>query len=154
MKPTDIINNMDKRYALFGFLFALNNRLQTIGDQFYEEITCKQFFLMACLNLFPDEPPTLQELSQVMGCSHQNVKSIAGRLQEKGLVSIRADGSDKRKQRIYLTEKAGELAAKYNGREKDFMDRLFDGLTEERVADTFAALTRLEENLIEIGSNL
>ena len=39
-------------------------------------ITCKQFFLLACMNLFQGEAPTVQDLAQVMGSSHQNVKQI------------------------------------------------------------------------------
>lgn len=43
MEPREMINSMDKRFALFGYFFAMSNRLQTVGDRFYEEITCKQF---------------------------------------------------------------------------------------------------------------
>ena len=91
MEPREMINSMDKRFALFGYFFAMSNRLQTVGDRFYEEITCKQFFLMICLRLFENGAPTINELSEIMGCSHQNVKSIAGKLEEKGYLEIRPE---------------------------------------------------------------
>ena len=104
MSPQDVVAEMDGRYALFGLLFALQNRLQAVGDTFYEEITCKQFFLMACMNLFQEEAPTVQDLAQVMGSSHQNVKQIINKLEQKGFVSVAPDEEDRRKLRISLTE--------------------------------------------------
>ena len=85
MSPRDVVAEMDGRYALFGLLFALQNRLQAVGDTFYEEITSKQFFLMACMNLFQGEAPTVQDLAQVMGSSHQNVKQIINKLDENNV---------------------------------------------------------------------
>ena len=76
MNANEVINMMDAKYALFGLFFAFNNRLQTVGDMFYEEITCKQFFLLACMNLYPDEAPTANELAKTMGTTRQNVKEI------------------------------------------------------------------------------
>ncbi|MCQ2583783.1 MAG: MarR family winged helix-turn-helix transcriptional regulator [Treponema sp.] len=58
------------------------------------------------MNIFPDEAPTANQLSQVMGCSRQNVKEVLNGLCKKELVVLKQDESDKRKQRIYLTEKA------------------------------------------------
>lgn len=154
MEPREVVAQMDKRYALFGSLFAINNRLQAVGDRFYEEITCKQFFMMACMNLFQDGDPSLQELAQVMGCSHQNVKSIVTKLCDKGLLRMYADGKDKRKQRVALTEKAGELGGKYSSKETDFINQLFAGLGEQELAETFATLMKMETNLMEISRNI
>ena len=43
----EVLNIMPPQYGLFGLLFAFMNRLQATGDSFYEEITCKQFFLLS-----------------------------------------------------------------------------------------------------------
>ena len=37
-----ILGMMPPQSGLFGLLFAFMNRLQSAGDSFYEEITCKQ----------------------------------------------------------------------------------------------------------------
>lgn len=140
---------MDKRFALFGYFFAMSNRLQTVGDRFYEEITCKQFFLMICLRLFENGAPTINELSEIMGCSHQNVKSIAGKLEEKGYLEIRPDSDDARKLRIRLTNKADRLAKKYQKKELDFIDMLFTGISDKQIETTFKTLEIMEENINE-----
>ncbi|MBO5341611.1 MAG: MarR family transcriptional regulator [Lachnospiraceae bacterium] len=144
-----MINSMDKRFALFGYFFAMSNRLQTVGDRFYEEITCKQFFLMICLRLFENGAPTINELSELMGCSHQNVKSIAGKLEEKGYLEIRPDSDDARKLRIRLTNKADSLAKKYQKKEVDFIDMLFTGISDKQIEITFKTLEKMEENINE-----
>ena len=149
MEPREMINSMDKRFALFGYFFAMSNRLQTVGDRFYEEITCKQFFLMICLRLFENGAPTINELSEIMGCSHQNVKSIAGKLEEKGYLEIRPDGDDARKLRIRLTNKADSLAKKYQKKELDFIDMLFTGISDKQIETTFKTLEKMEENINE-----
>ena len=149
MEPRELINSMDKRFALFGYFFAMSNRLQTVGDRFYEEITCKQFFLMICLRLFENGAPTINELSEIMGCSHQNVKSIAGKLEEKGYLEIRPDSDDARKLRIRLTNKADRLAKKYQKKELDFIDMLFTGISDKQIETTFKTLEKMEENISE-----
>ena len=149
MEPREMINSMDKRFALFGYFFAMSNRLQTVGDRFYEEITCKQFFLMICLRLFENGAPTINELSEIMGCSHQNVKSIAGKLAEKGYLEIRPDSDDARKLRIRLTNKADILAKKYQKKEVDFIDMLFTGISDKQIEITFKTLEKMEENINE-----
>lgn len=149
MEPREMINSMDKRFALFGYFFAMSNRLQTVGDRFYEEITCKQFFLMICLRLFENGAPTINELSEIMGCSHQNVKSIAGKLEEKGYLEIRPDSDDARKLRIRLTNKADSLAKKYQKKELDFIDMLFTGISDKQIETTFKTLEIMEENINE-----
>lgn len=149
MGPREMINSMDKRFALFGYFFAMSNRLQTVGDRFYEEITCKQFFLMICLRLFENGAPTINELSEIMGCSHQNVKSIAGKLEEKGYLEIRSDSDDARKLRIRLTSKADSLTQKYQKKELDFIDMLFTGISDKQIETTFKTLEKMEENINE-----
>ena len=58
---------------LLGLLSAFDNRYQAAADAYFKEITWKQFFAIICINLCK-EPPTLNELSDVMGSYHQNVK--------------------------------------------------------------------------------
>ena len=150
ISPRDVVEQMDGRYALFGLLFALQNRLQAVGDTFYEEITCKQFFLMACMNLFQGEAPTVQELAQVMGSSHQNVKQILNKLEQKGYLKVEPDEEDRRKLRISLTEYAALTGEKYRAKEDEFMTGLFDGVAEEEAKQAFLTLSKMEENLMKM----
>ena len=82
---------------LLGVLSVFDNRYQAKADGFFEEITWKQFFAIICINLCK-ESPTLKELTEVMGSSHQNVKQILNKLENKGFVKIIADEEDKRRE--------------------------------------------------------
>ena len=94
---------MPPQAFLLGLLSAFDNRYQAAADNYFKEITWKQFFAIICINLCK-EPPTLNDLSDVMGSSHQNVKQILLKLESKGFVSMIPDEKDKRKQRILITD--------------------------------------------------
>lgn len=147
MNASDVFQMMDHRHALFGLFFAFHNRLQAAGDAFYEEITCKQFFLLACMNLYAMEAPTANELAKTMGCSRQNVKEILNSLEKKRLIRLETDAKDKRKKRVYLTEQAQIMSAKYQQRETDFLQHLYEGVSDEEVDYAYSIISKLEDNL-------
>lgn len=67
--------NMESGPFLLGLLSAFENRYQAKADSFFKEITWKQFFAIICIQMCK-ENPTINELSDIMGSSHQNVKQI------------------------------------------------------------------------------
>ncbi len=149
-----LLQGMDTKRRLFGTFFAFNNQLQTAGDAFYDEITCKQFFLIICLSVFKEEPPTINDLSEVMGSTHQNVKQILNKLEESGYIRTYQDEKDKRKCRIMMTEKIILLEQKYKVREMEFMELFYKGITEEEVNVTLQTLLKLEKNLSSIREEM
>lgn len=154
MNASEIVQMMDHKYALFGLFFAFHNRLQAVGDSFYEEITCKQFFLLACMNLYPEEAPTANELAKTMGCSRQNVKEILNSLEKKQFVRLETDESDKRKKRVYLTEQAKLMGAKYRQKEVEFLEHLYEGVSNEEVDSAYSIISKIEDNLKRMEGSL
>ncbi|MEE1195589.1 MAG: MarR family transcriptional regulator [Lachnospiraceae bacterium] len=147
MKASDVLQMMDHKYALFGLFFAFHNRLQAVGDSFYEEISCKQFFLLACMNLYQDQAPTANELARTMGCTRQNVKEILNSLEKKQLIRFEVDEGDKRKWRVYLTENALRMSDKYYEKEKSFMEYLYNGISDEEIGQAYSIISKIENNL-------
>jgi len=154
MNASEIVQMMDHKYALFGLFFAFHNRLQAVGDSFYEEITCKQFFLLACMNLYPEEAPTANELAKTMGCSRQNVKEILNSLEKKQFVRLENDENDKRKKRVYLTEQAKLMGAKYQQKEIEFLRHLYEGVSNEEVDSAYSIISKIEDNLKRMEGSL
>ena len=142
-----ILGMMPPQFGLFGLLFAFMNRLQAAGDSFYEEISCKQWFLLACMNLYGDNAPTANELAEIVGCSRQNVKEILNALVKKEILILKQDDNDKRKQRIYLTQKQKRLAKKYQNKEMDFLKLLYKGISDDEIKNVFQIISRMEKNL-------
>lgn len=150
MDRNELLKGMDVQHSLFGTLLLFNNMLQAAGDAFYDEITCKQFFLLICLSLFNDEDPTINELSEFMGSTHQNVKKIIDKLEKSGFVRTYHDEKDKRKIRIAPTKMVQKLSGKYEERQKEFFVRFYDGITQEELKMMYKTLLRLENNLAVI----
>lgn len=147
----ELLVGYDTEWALFGLFFAFGNQLQTAGDHFYEEITCKQFFMIMCLRLFQEEPPTISQVSEVMKSTHQNVKQLAIKLEQLGYVHMEEDPKDRRKIRIRLDESTERLRQKYKVQELEFFKGLYEGIPKEDIVTTYKTLLKLEQNLDNIG---
>ena len=115
---------IESSYFLLGLLSAFNNRFQAMADRMMQEISWKQFFAIICINLCK-EKPTIRELAEIMGSSHQNVKQILLKLEKKGFVRIAADENDKRKQRVEVTEYCMEFCRKNDDMSSQVMMRMF-----------------------------
>ncbi|MDO5708634.1 MAG: MarR family transcriptional regulator [Coriobacteriales bacterium] len=141
-------SNIPPNYYLLGLLSAFENRFQAMADSMMQEVSWKQFFAIICINLC-QEPPTLKELSEILGSSHQNVKQILTKLEKKGFVEFLPDVVDKRKRRIVLTDQCREFCDKNDDMSREIMRRLFDGVSEEEIASTVQTLLRIERNMRE-----
>jgi DNA-binding MarR family transcriptional regulator len=141
--------DMPPQAFLLGLLSAFDNRYQAAADAFFKEITWKQFFAVICINLCK-EPPTINELSDVMGSSHQNVKQILLKLEKKGFIAFITDDKDKRKQRILVTDRCRDFLEENdnNGKQSQYIiGRIFDGVSEKDLNSTIKTIMRMERNL-------
>lgn len=141
---------IESSYFLMGLLSAFENRFQAVADSTMKEISWKQFFAIICINLCKDSP-TVKELAEIMGSSHQNVKQILLKLEKKGFVSITVDEKDKRKQRIYLTDYCREFCSKNDEMTTNIMKKMFAGVAEEQLQVTIQTIIQIEDNLKEIS---
>lgn len=144
--------DMPPQPFLLGLLSAFDNRYQAAADAYLKEITWKQFFAIICINLCK-EPPTLNELSDVMGSSHQNVKQILLKLEKRGFVSTSPDEKDKRKQRIFVTDKCRAFLEQNdnNGQQsRDIIGKIFDGIGEKSLQTTIQTIMTMERNLSKL----
>jgi DNA-binding MarR family transcriptional regulator len=84
---------IESPYFLLGLLSAFDNRFQATADRLIGEVSWKQFFTIICINLCK-EAPTLRQLAEVMGTSHQNCKQLLIKLEKKGFVALTPDPTD------------------------------------------------------------
>lgn len=136
-------------YFLVGLLSAFENRFQAVADKAMGEISWKQFFALICTSLCK-ESPTIKELAEIMGSSHQNVKQILLKLEKKGFVDIVVDEKDKRKQRVVLTQYCKEFCEKNNEVAEMSMRKMFAGIQEEQLKVTIQTIIQIEDNLKEL----
>lgn len=141
------IPDYDDEYLIFGLIFYVSNQLQVVLDKFYDEISAKQWFVLVMLQLFGENHPTMMELAEVVGSSHQNVKQLILKLEQKGYVELYPDTKDKRKCRVRTTDKCSELTQKYETMQNESMRVLFKDIEPEILKNAVKALIKLEENL-------
>ena len=143
---------MPPQAFLLGLLSAFDNRYQAAADKYFKEITWKQFFAIICINLCK-EPPTLNDLSEVMGSSHQNVKQILLKLESKGFVSMKTDKKDKRKQRFFVTDKCRNFLEENDNQSRtsaQIIEQIFEGVDENSLAVTIDTIMKMERNLEKV----
>ena len=155
MKLEDAAQQLDfseipPSYYLLGLISAFENRFQAMADSTMQEISWKQFFLIICINLCK-EPPTIGDLSEIVGSSHQNVKQLLLKLEKKDFISFQSDEKDKRKQRIRLTEHCREFCEKNDEMSKSIMEKMFDGISDDDLSATIRTIVKIEKNLRGFG---
>ncbi len=136
-------------YFLLGLLSAFDNRFQALADKLIGVISWKQFFAIICINMCK-ESPTIKELAEIMGSSHQNVKQILLKLEKKEFVQIIQDSQDKRKQRVILTEQCLQFCNDNDDKSAMVMTSMFEGITQEQLQVTIQTIMQMEENLKKI----
>lgn len=141
--------DMPPQTFLLGLLSAFDNRYQANADSFFKEITWKQFFAIICINLCK-ESPTINELADIMGSSHQNVKQILLKLERKGFIRMISDDKDKRKQRIIITEECKNFCEKNQQESSKKIERLFEGIEQDQILTTIQTIMKMERNLEKV----
>ncbi len=142
--------NTNDEHLIFGLLFLLSNKLQTIGDSLFKEITTKQWFITLVLSILEGREPTLNELSEAAGTSRQNVKQLILKLEKKGFIELRKDEQDSRKFRIKLTPECFAFYQTTASKSQEFMERLFGNLEPGKLKTTSETLLKLVSNLEEM----
>jgi len=129
----------------------LDMRLDRELSEFH--VTAKKWLLSVTIQMLFDAPPSLKEAARAMGSFHQNVKQIALKLQEKGLLRIVQDDSDARVSRLVMTEEFAESWNKTITKGGKFTDRLFEGIEACELQSARGLLDKLIGNLERIDEN-
>lgn len=137
---------------IFGLLLIISNKMDTLLERELKEfdVTTKQWFLSETVNSLFDYPPTLKEVGNMMGSSHQNVKQVALKLQEKELMTLEKDRKDARITRLTLTEKSIDFWKKTNQKGDIFRNQMFSEIDNDILSQTRTMLEKVMSNLEKI----
>lgn len=136
---------LNKQAFIFGNLFLLANRLQVVCDQYLDKdhITTKQWLLLAAISQFKDTSPTLSEVSELLGCSRQNIKQLALKLEKKEFLKIKKDEQDTRAYRLVLTEKCDLYWKSREDMDNKFITDILSCLTSEETDILSGCITKV-----------
>lgn len=141
--------HMQDTTYIFGALLVTANRLDTMLERELKKfgLTGKQWMLAVVVQNLFDSPPTIKQAAAAMGSSHQNVKQMALKLQEKGLLIMERDGRDGRVTRLRLADGSEGFWESTRPRGERFMTAVFRNLEPEDLAGTRRILMGIQENL-------
>ena len=137
---------MGRSFFMIGLMNRFNNQFQALADATFEELSWKQVFFLNCVTLF-GEPPSIKDVADVVGCSHQNAKQILLKLEKSGFVTMEQDKNDRRRQRIRVTHKAEAFRREFDEPSRNVMERIFAGVGAEELETTIRVITHLDDNL-------
>lgn len=129
--------------AIFSSLFIMGNRLQTSFDKLDPVVTLKQFMLLTMVKNAPQEGLTLTQIGELLGSSRQTAKKLALSLEKKQLVHIQQSSQDKRKSLLTITSEGLDYFAKVAALHNTALSRLFEGYSDEELAQFFAIFMKL-----------
>ncbi len=135
--------------AIFSSIFVLQNRMQTAGEKLQTEISMKQWLLLAMTECC-QEPRTLTNIGNLMGCSRQNVKKLALALEKKGFVHLLLSSNNS--VLVQPTEEVQRYAEEIGERHMKALSLLFSDFSEEEIGQLFSLYSKLYVGLERIES--
>ena len=143
----------DRQY-LFGMIFIVSNRVDTMLEREFRrfDITTKQWFLSVIIDNLFDNPPTMKEAAKEMGSSHQNVKQVALKLEQKGLLNLQKDKRDARITRLKLTENSYNFWEKVRKEGATFTQALFKNIDKDELAVARIVMQKIQSNINEMDN--
>jgi DNA-binding MarR family transcriptional regulator len=143
---------MKDRKFVFGSILIVSNKMDTLLERELKEydLTAKQWFMTVVIENSFDMPPTIKEAAKAMGSSHQNVKQIALKLEQKGLITLEKDKKDSRVTRIRLTEQSYKFSEIIQAKAATFTEALFMGIEDDEMSKSRAALYKMMSNLAKM----
>ena len=134
-------------YYLFGSLFLLSNKLQTLGDSYLQEITLKQWFLLMMIHNLNKEQPSVTEVAAHISSTRQNVRKMLEVLAGKGYVILAVNPQDKRNLSVSLTQKTYDFFTAFEAKGDAFLQRLFSDVDPLLLENTRKVFDALFENI-------
>lgn len=149
---TDKTKKTPDEAMIFGLLLIISNKMNTLLEREFREfdVTTTQWFLSETINSLFDSPPTLKEAASAMSSSHQNVKQVAMKLQQKGLLKLEKDRKDARVTRLRMTQQSIDFWKRTEPKGAIFRDKMFKEIDKADIAKTRQMLEKLLSNLAEI----
>ena len=136
--------------------FALNDvarMLRTYSDQRASELNMTRAQWAVLAKLRRSEGVNQRELADLLDLAPITLARLIDKLAASGLVERRDDASDRRANRLYLTQEAAPTLARLDVLGEAVMTRVLNGLDDAAIAEMRAGLERMRTNLkIELNS--
>jgi MarR family transcriptional regulator, transcriptional regulator for hemolysin len=138
-----------------GFLIHDVSRLRrTAFDQRLKplDITRSQWWVLAGISRHGDQGITQTELARVLDLGKVALGGLIDRLEDRGFVERKADESDRRINRVFLTRKGNQVLDRMAKIGMDMNAKVMRGISLERQHMLAVTLHDMKENLIALDT--
>lgn len=144
---------MDRKRQQLGFIVKqinniyeknLNERLKKLG------ITSSQCAVLDFLFYTNEDEVSQRDVEKALSLKNPTVTGILKRLDEKGFILCVPNAKDKRKKKIYLTEKAYDIQRRMEANRRKLDDELTKGMTQKEIAALTRGLEKVLNNISEL----
>jgi len=132
-------------------ILALAQHMRYVTDQRFraDGLTTQQAMALTLVGAIGR--PSMSELAEAMGTSHQNIKQLAVALERKGFVKFLEDPDDARVRRLDATAKSKRYWASRDDDDFRSVGEWFEGLSAGETAQLLALLRKLATGVIGRG---
>ncbi len=138
-----------KPFVLVALLSRFVNRYQSAANAVIKELSWQQMFFLNGVGLFM-EAPTIKDMADFLGCTHQNANKLYAKLLREGYVTSEHDGNDRRKQRLFLTEKAKMFLATNKVGATESVKDIFSVISDDEMEILIDVMARLTNHLEDL----
>ncbi len=143
MKPSK-----NSKHLLFGGTFLLANKLQFVADSYVEGISTKQWFLLRnILDLPTEPPPTITQIAECIDSTRQNITKMLIAMEREGIVALEDSTTDHRSRSVLITELGYKYAEQTAQNAQDFLERLYDDISQNELDIAGDVLKKMVKNL-------
>lgn len=127
--------------------FFISHKFQYLCDNELgkDHLTTKQALAIIAIEEGFSSPPSIREVSDLLGTTRQNITQLIYQLEKKGFLTTERDTKDKRHLRLKVTEKNQKYWESRATEHDQFIYSLFASLNEEE----FHILRKLTDKLLE-----
>lgn len=131
---------MQQTYAT---LFSLANKIQVKGDQYFGNLTSRQFMAMLAIAHLSEGETTLNNIARKLGTTKQSVKQLITIIENKGYVITVPSQQDKRAVNVKITEAGKEAAIGCSEKSLNFFADIFKDFSTEEMEILWKLLKKM-----------
>jgi len=131
---------MQQAYAT---LFSVLNKIQIRGDEYFGNLTSRQFMTIVAILHLPEDETTINNIARKLGTSKQNVNTLINSIERKGYLLTQPSKRDRRAINVKITESGQRAMAECGEKAMYFMADIFNDFSTEELETLWKLLKKL-----------
>lgn len=147
------MNRTESEEYIIGCISLISNKITQYGDDILPDITFRQWFLLMLISKMERREININDISEFVGTSRQNVKKMLIPLENKEYVIISKSKNDSRALSVKLTEKTYKYFSENDEHTACETNKLFSSFSTEELNNLSDSLKKLIYSFEKYGKD-